>query len=317
MGFLSEHLLLVLTIVGAAASFLATLLGLVSEKRPVMILALLACVGFVVGIAYQLEVARRNEAGAQIKAAAEAAQAKTLQAIDRRVTETQVTVEAIADRLKARSWAEVGSELVTIQASGVGQFDETMVFAKGPPDEWRRFAGWLEQVSRREVTASLSLTLRPGTHYDSGLLLAYLLTSPATQEGLKDVIGQRSAWRTFPAEQAFVDCFSGKTPHLKAVLLYQGGSQVPAAYADARAFSQQLVTYHRLGRHAQVDAALNGDLRELQGLFPMLKTSVFPARDPAQLARSMIEQQLPVAVTTVGSKPYIARLERMVQLATK
>ncbi|MCM2334313.1 MAG: hypothetical protein NDI82_10245 [Anaeromyxobacteraceae bacterium] len=238
MGFLSEHILLILTVAGAAASFLATLLGLVSEKRPVMILALLAGVGFVVGIAYQLEVARRNEAGAQIKAAAEAAQTKTLQAIDRRVTETQVTAEAIAHRLKARSWAEVGSELVTIQASGVGGFDETMAFAKGPPDEWRRFAGWLEQVSRTEVTASLSLTLRPGTRYDSGLLLAYLLTGPATRAAL-------------------------------------------------------------------------------QALFPMLETSVFPARDPAQLVRSMIEQQLSVAVTTVGSKPYLARLERMVRLATR
>lgn len=139
-SFLRQNLLLVLTVVGAAASFLATLVGLLSKKKPVLVLAALAVVGFAVGIAYQLhahdqaqKAAHRKAAEDQIYAAARLARDNIIKEINLKVTETQVTVSAIAERLSARSWAEVGTELVTIQTSGQG-FQEPVAFAMGSRD---------------------------------------------------------------------------------------------------------------------------------------------------------------------------------------
>ncbi|MBI5896544.1 MAG: hypothetical protein HZB24_11270, partial [Desulfobacterales bacterium] len=75
--FIKTHLLLVLTVLGAVLSFLASFIGMVAKKKPVLILAVIAVLGFVVGITYQLsnyaqnlEKARRAAAEAQIKEAA-------------------------------------------------------------------------------------------------------------------------------------------------------------------------------------------------------------------------------------------------------
>lgn len=317
MTFLSEHLLLILTITGAALSFLATLMGLRADRKPVMVLAVLTTVGFVVGITYQVESARRAIAGAQITAAAEAAKNQILGEIRTRVADTQVTVKDIAERLRTRSWAEVGTELVTIQATGPDRFEEVAAFSKGSPQEWARFAAWQEQVGRTGAATSLALTLGAGNHYDSRLLLAYLLTCPASRPLIQPVIDQPSAWSAFPGEAAYLECFSRQAPHLKALLVYRQPSTELVAFADAQAFTQQLLAYHRLGQHARVDQALNGGLEPLRQLFPMVQTGVFKARDPSELVGAMIERQLPVAVTTTAGKPYFARLEQMVRLATR
>ena len=52
--FVSDNILLVLTIFGAVVSFLASFLGLISKKKPILIIAILAVLGFTVSIAYQI-----------------------------------------------------------------------------------------------------------------------------------------------------------------------------------------------------------------------------------------------------------------------
>lgn len=93
------------------------------------------------------------------------------------------------------------------------------------------------------------------------------------------------------------------------------------AFADAQAFAQRLIIYHRLGEHSRIDGMLNapgpGGLAALREAFPAIQTNVFRTTSPAELARFMIERQLPLAVTSSGNRTYLARLERMVQLAAQ
>ena len=324
--FIKTHLLLVLTVVGAALSFLASFIGLVAKQKPVMILSVLAVLGFVTGITYQLsnyaqgqEKARRAAAEAQIKEAAQRARDGVIQEIKINVEATKVTVEAIAQKLQSASLLDVGLPLVTIKSGGSVEFEETMAFAKGSPDMWQRYAQWLATVPEAKAAACLTVTLNAGHYYDAGLLLAYLLTSAATRDELLPIVDSHQAWHTFAAEPIFLKNFRPQTGRLRYVLFYSGPSQKLLAFADAEAFAQQLMTLHRLGRHAMLEGLFNAQhtdpVAALRPVFPSVQGAVFATDRCDELVRRMIEQQLPVAVAAAGPRPYVAKLTRMIQLA--
>lgn len=328
MNFIQGHLLLVLTIVAAVISFLASLIGIVFKKKPVVILATLAILGFAVGITYQLyaynekqETARRSAAEKQIQEAAQRARDNVIKEINLNVIETKITVAAIADRLKTSTLREIGTELVTIRSSSTGHFEETAAFAKGSDVMWAIYADWLGSVRQSDVAPSLSLTLNGGHQYNSGLLLAYLLTSDGTRGDLSRVINDHESWYTFAAEKIYLKNFKPKTGHLGWVLFYDGSGDNLVAFADAQAFTQELMVYHRLGQHHRIENLLNTRLAKpaeaLQQVFSSVRTAVFATRSPADLVRVMIEEQLAVSVATGEKQPYVARLERMIQLAAE
>jgi len=326
--FIKANLLLVLTVVGAALSFLASFIGLVAQKKPVLILSVLAVLGFVVGITFQLsnfaqvqEKARRAEAEAQIKEAAQRARDGVIQEIKINVEATRVTVEAIAQRLQTASLQEVGIPLVSIKTGGSVDFEETMAFAKGSPEMWTQFADWLATVPQAKAAPCLFLVLNAGHHYDGGLLLAYLLTSQATRGDLLSVVRNYQAWHSFAAEPLFLKNFTPQTGHLGYVLFYDGPTQKLVAFAETEAFAQQLMVLHRLGQHPMIERVLNDrhadPAVELRRVFPSVQTAVFATERPDELVRAMIEQQLPLAVAAAGPRPYVARLARMIQLAAR
>jgi len=81
--FVSDNILLVLTVFGAVVSFLASFVGLISKKKPILILAILAVLGFTTGIVYQIsdynqkqEKERREAAKEQIDEAAQRARSR-------------------------------------------------------------------------------------------------------------------------------------------------------------------------------------------------------------------------------------------------
>lgn len=326
MHFIKTHLLLILTVAGAALSFLASFIGLVAKKKPVTILAVLAVLAFVTGITYQLsnyaqsqEKARRAAAEAQIKEAAQRARDGVIQEIQLNVEATRVTVEAIARKLESASLQDVGLPLVTIKSGGQVEFEDTAAFAKGAPEMWAHYAQWLATVPPDKAATCLTVTLNAGHHYDGGLLLAYLLTSEATRGDLAAVVPNHSLWHTFAAEPIFLKNFRSQTGHLRYVLFYTGPSQKLLAFAEAEAFAQQLMVLHRLGQHAMLEALFNSPhadpVAALRSVFPSVQAAVFDTDRCDELVRRMIEQQLPLAVAAAGPRPYVAKLTRMIQLA--
>jgi hypothetical protein len=324
--FLSDNILLLLTLLGAVVSFLATFVGLVSKKKPVVILAVLAVLGFVVGIAYQLssyskqqEAERRAAAKAQIDEAATRARDNVIKEINFTVGQTKITVDAIAGRLSQLTLQQTAAELVTVKSGIGGEFDEAIAFAKGSSDMWKHYADWLESLNQTEGEPSLSLTLNAGHHYDTGLLLAYMLTSDVTRNELRDIIRQHDAWHTFTAETLYLQAFAQNSRHIKWILLYDGTGEEPVAYADAKMFAQELMAYHRLKRHRDVERALNSTshnaVAALSAVFPSLRTEISRDKEPEQLVKTMIEKQRSEMIAAAGEKTYVARLERMIDLA--
>jgi flagellar basal body-associated protein FliL len=326
--FVSDNVLMILTILGAVLSFLASLIGLISKKKPILILGILAILGFTVGISYQVysynqkqEEERRKAAKEQIAEAAQRARDNVVNEINLTVKQTKITVESIAQQLNKATLNEVATELVTMRSSGNVTFEETAAFAKGSPDMWRNYARWLASLSRTTVAPSLSLTINTNHYYDSGLLLAYLLTSEATLSSLGPVVGRHDEWHSFPAEEIYLKTFSPQTAHLQYVLFYDVARQLPVAYAEAQEFTQELMVYHRLKQHAKIDALLNSRspnaISELKKSFFSIQTAVFASKTPAELVKLMIDQQLAISVTTADKKTYVAKLVRMIQLAAK
>lgn len=326
--FVSDNVLMVLTILGAVVSFLASFIGLISKKKPILILSILAVLGFTVGISYQVynynqkqEDERRKAAKEQITEAAQRARDNVVNEINLTVQQTKITVDSIAQQLNKTTLQEVATELVSISSSGNTYFEETAAFAKGSPEMWHNYAGWLASLRGHMVAPSLSLTVNANYHYDSGLLLAYLLTSEATRGRLKDVVSQHSAWHNFPAEEIYLEAFAPNMAHLQWVLFYDVPRQLPVAYAEAQNFTQELMVYHRLKQHNKIDELLNAGrpntIAELRKSFPSIQTAVFATKSPAELVKLMIDQQLALSVTSADKKTYVAKLVRMIQLAAK
>ncbi|MBI5896543.1 MAG: hypothetical protein HZB24_11265, partial [Desulfobacterales bacterium] len=235
------------------------------------------------------------------------------------VEATKVTVEAIARRLQSASLQDVGLPLVSIKSSGQVEFEEAMAFAKGSPDMWQHYAEWLATVPQAKAAACLTVTLNAGHHYDSGLLLAYLLTSQATRSDLTTIVRNYQMWHSFAAEPLYLKSFNPQTDHLRYVLFYDGTAQKLVAFAEAEGFAQQLMVLHRLGQHSMVDGLFNTRQTDavagLRRVFPSVQSAVFATERPDELVRLMIEQQLPLAVAAAGPRPYVAKLTRMIQLA--
>lgn len=328
LQFFIDNILLVLTIFGAVISFLASFIGLISKKKPILILAILSVLGFTAGIAYQIydynqkqEKDRRKIAKEQIAEAAQQARDNVINEINITVQKTKVTVDSIAKQLNEKTLQEVATELVSISTSSTINFEETMAFAKGSPKMWRKYAEWLTSLSGTKVAPSLSLTFNADHHYDSGLLLAYLLTGEATRNSLEDIVKRHGAWHNFPAEEIYLKAFAPHKTHLLWVLFSDVTTQLPVAYADAQLFTQELMVYHRLKQHDKINELLNAQgpttIAGLQKSFPSIQTSVFETKSPAELVKLMIDQQLVVSVTSADNKSYVAKLERMIQLAAK
>lgn len=324
--FIQENLLLILLVVGAILSFLGSFIALVADKKPVSVLAVLMVVGFIVGISQQLyshsqkkEAARSAAARAQIEAAAQQARDNVISEINLTVQKTGITVDAIADKLLDAKLSDLGTELVSIQSSGQANFEESMAFAKGAPSMWPDFFEWLQSLTSTSIAPSLSLRINMGHHYDGGLLLAYLLTGPDTGDDIFQIVQEYDRWHSFSAEEIFLQNFAKNSHHLQMVLIYSGDAPIPVAFAPAREFSQELMVYHRLGQHQQLDDLFNTTspqtLDNLLAAFPSLQTDVFATTQPAELVRKMIDNELRDAVSAEAGTTYLIRLEKMIQLA--
>ena len=326
IGFIQENILLVLSIIGLVLGFLASISEFVTKHKPVRLLVVVAVLGFVVAVSYQIydfnlkqQEARQKAAEKQFEKTMQQARDAIIEKIDLNVSATKITVESIAARLETTELSDVATEMVTVLTTGGAHFEETAAFAKGSPDMWFIYADWLESLGNIKVAPSLSITFNAGHHYDAGLLLAYLLTSQATRGSLEAVVSNHGQWKTFNAEQPFLFNLNQATAQVDWILFYDKSEQHLIAFADAQAFIRELMVYHRLGKHQEIEDVLNQQQQQpitaLQQKFSSIQTAVFKTGTPSELVQSMIEQQLAVSVAAAGPRPYIVHLERMIQLA--
>lgn len=320
MDFVRQHLLLLLSIAGLVLSFLASVTEASARRPSARFTAVALTLALVVAVVYQISAFNRQTAERQIEQAAQRARDGIIEQINLTVRETSVTVSAIAAQLSATPLGQVATALVTVRTSHAAGFEETLAFAKGSPAMWRHYADWLESLDGSGQAPSLSLTLNANHHYDPGLLLAYLLTGPATRSRLESVIGHPDRWHDFDAESLFASNLGAPAGPVQWVLFYDGALNRLAGFAEATAFTSELMVFLRLGEHSAIEQLLNrsGDdvMAALAQRFPAVGSAVFDTSRPSVLVEKMIARQIPLAVSAAGPLPHIVRLERMIQSAT-
>jgi len=326
IDFIQQHTLLVLSIIGLVLSFLASISEFVAKRKPVLFVVVIAILTLVVAVAYQVydfnqkqEEARQQAAEKQFEKTMQQARDDIIKKIDTNVSATKITVETIAQRLESTELSDVATRMVTVMTSGASDFEETIAFAKGSAEMWFVYAGWLESIDGNEVAPSLSITFNAHHHYNAGLLLAYLLTSKATQADLQEIVTDGSQWKSFNAEQFYLVNLNQNSAQVQWLLFYDQSAQNLVGFADAQSFIRELIAYHRLGKHKEIEDILNhpGEtpIAALQKKFSSIQTAVFKTETPSNLVAEMINQQLAVSVAAAGPKPYVVHLERMIKLA--
>jgi hypothetical protein len=326
IDFIQQHTLLVLSIIGLVLGFLASISEFVAKRKPVLFVVVIAILTLVVAVAYQIydfnqkqEEARQQAAEKQLEQTMQQTRDDIIKKIDLNVSATKITIETIAQRLKSTELNDVATRMVTVMTSGAGDFEETMAFAKGSAEMWFIYADWLESLGGKEVAPSLSITFNAHHHYNAGLLLAYLLTSTATRADLEAVVTHGSQWKSFNAEQLYLVNLNQASAQLQWVLFYDQSAQNLVGFADAQDFIRELMTYHSLGKHEEIEDILNHPsempIAALQNKFSSIQTAVFKTESPSNLVGAMINQQLAVSVAAAGPRPYVVHLERMIKLA--
>lgn len=315
--FIKANLMLVLSIIGLVLGFLVSVTEFVTKRKPVRFLFVIAILGLVVAVTYQIHDYNQK----QIEVAAQKARDGIIDEININVQETKTIVSSIAERLETTRLSEVATALITIRTSGEARFEEAMAFAKGSPKMWHRYAEWLINFNGNGVAPSLSVTFNARHHYKPGLLLAYLLTSKNTRNDVGAVMDDRSKWDSFDPVPLYLKNFEQDTKKIRWVLFYDGSERNLVGFADAEAFTRELIVYHRLGKHKEVEKLLNQPseppILALQKSFPSVQTAIFATKNPSDLVQAMIQQQLALSVAAAGPNPYIVRLERMIQLAAR
>lgn len=326
IDFIQQHTLLVLSIIGLVLGFLASISEFVAKRKPVLFAVVVAVLTLVVAVAYQVydfnqkqEEARQQAAEKQLEKTMQQTRDEIINKIDLNVSATKITVETIAQRLESTELSDVAIRMVTVMTSDAGDFDEITAFAKGSDQMWFIYADWLESLSGKEVAPSLSITFNAHHHYNAGLLLAYLLTSKTTRADLEAVVTDGNQWKTFNAEQFYLVNLNQDSAQVQWVLFYDQSAQNLVGFADAQAFIRELMAYHRLGKHEEIEAILNHPsempIASLQQKFSSIQTAVFKTSTPSSLVQEMINRQFAVSVAAAGPRPYVVHLERMIQLA--
>jgi hypothetical protein len=235
------------------------------------------------------------------------------------LVQQEENVGGVDREVEGSNW-KLAQELSGKQVWNKGQMSRrTNELSKWAVQHWPVYADWLSTTQGEDVAASLSLTLSAHHQYDAGLLLAYLLTSEATREELEGIVPDYQAWHSFVAEPLYLTNFSSGVGRIRWVLFYDKTEQGLIGFANAQVFAQELMVYHRLGLHEQVDSMLNqpnsDKLAALKQMFPSIKTAIFATESPSELVRDMIDGQLVVSVAHSEERDYVARLERMIKLA--
>jgi hypothetical protein len=326
LTFIQTNPLMVLGIVGAVLTLIASIYGVMAKKKAVSIVATFMVLSCLVVVGKELvsynqaqQKALLEENRREQQKLLDATRQQLIEDIQTNVIQTRVTVEDIAARLASVPLAQAGTPLVTVRGAGgpVEEVEEILAHGKGPPGAWAAYADWLEGVSaQQDRRACLSLTLNRGSHYVTGMLLAYLYTDAATRDDIAPLM-RMGGWDNFP-DQAFTQKHGIEPPAIDCLLIYDQEPGRLIAYAKAGEFVSELLAYQKQGLEERVEDALNrqpADMAELRRFFPSLSENVLRGDRSELLVKAMIEQQLAEATVVERDRTYLLQLERLIMLA--
>lgn len=330
MDFLSNNLVLVLGILGAALALVASLSKTVQEKPSRRMLVALTVLGFVTLVAQQLikagldaQSARQRKLAEVQREQAEQDRDRILAAISGTVQTTAGTVEhtagvvdEISRRLAGASLRDVGTSLVSVDANA-SEAQTILSYGKGPVSAWDGYARWIDASRDAPGRTFLSFEVNASRSYVAGLTLAYLLTAPATEDRLRPIVesGARGTWFDAPWVARFLLEGNG----VDYVLFRDGASQRVVAYAPARAFAGELLHHLRAGDVSRAEDALNrrqsDPARSLVQLFPSVRASVLEETEVAEVVRTMLDRKWPECVSGGNEGRFLVSLENAVRVA--
>ena len=317
MGFVSNNLVLILGIVGAAIALVASLSKIVQEKQSRRVVAGLAILGFVTLVAQQLIKAGLDAQGAEQRKLAEQSRDQILSAISGNVEHTASVVDDISQRLATASLDDVGVPLIAVDPSA-REGEESLSFGKGPASAWAQYTRWVGASRGRNSKTFLTFDVNASNHYVVGLTLAYLFAAPETETNLRQIVEEGALGPWFRAP--FVDRMMLDWKGVDYVLFRDGQSRQVIAYAPARDFASELLQHERLGDTERVEAALNARqtdaAKALTELFPSMRSSVVTGTtDVGSVVKTMIDQRWSQCVVAGSAGHYIVALENVVRVA--
>jgi hypothetical protein len=317
MAFVSSNIVLILGILGAAITLVASLTKTVQQKPSIRVAVVLLVLGFITLVAQQLIKAELDAQGAEQRALAEQNREAILAAISSNVQHTASVVDDISQRLATASLDDVGVPLIAVDNAARGG-EPFLAYGKGPASAWEEYTRFLAE-SRDRGKTFLTFDVNASNHYVVGLTLAYLLAAPETAAELRPVVarGADGPWlRTMP----LVDRSLLEWKGVDYVLFRDGRSRQVLAYASARDFANELVQHERLGNTQRVEAALNAPqadvVRTLTELFPSMRSSVITnTADVGAVVKTMIDRQWSQSLVHGAAGQFIVALESVVRLA--
>lgn len=317
--FVTTNPLLILAIIGTTITFIVSVSQNVSTKRPRRLLVVLAVLGFVVLLVQQLlQFGRAHDA-----VLVEQARNKTINEIKSGVFETKGIVQQIEANLAGFSLAEFGTKVITVvenEDEELREVENILAFGKGPPSVWFKYKDWLTAVlGATDKAPCLSINIGADGHYNVGLLLAYLLTAPHTQDVIRPII-EDGTWDNIPANE-LLNQLRLNGPRLKCALFFDRDTENLIGYADVLEFSSELIAYTDLGRKVDVENVLNNPhvnaSDALTDFFQSVKPYVTTKPTIKEVVHAMLEQQTSEIAVMTDKGIDLVKLEKVVQLATR
>ena len=302
---MTSFFLLSIAILGAVVSFLIALIQNASNKQNQRWMYVLITIGLLVVVIQILGDHAEKEVAN-----------KVVGEIKNNVQITIAKVEQIRNLLQNQLPSKIGTELVRFPWNK--DTDSLLIFAKGRPDAWEKWANWVTSSEIESRTSALSLTVESNRTYKLGLLLAYLLTNSENKKSqLMDII-ESNNWVDFPKKEFFQDVKAVQSK-VNLVLFFAENESKLVGFADADYFTQELIIYKLLGKNKQIEMVINESestefIEKMTNYFHSFNRNVIQSNDAYEIVKKMLAQSISDAVVISEENLYVVNLEKVVKL---
>jgi len=317
--FVRENMILILALSGAIISFLAVLTQKVAKRNKLKISIILAAFMFLIVSGQQIigHIDKRNKklqdtAFKKSQKLHEQTRTEIVKDIQTKVTVTKTLVEQLNDKLKGKSPAKIGVQVIQDAST-----DQLLPKPKKSVRHWPEYAKWLNKwTGKPDISPCLSLTFKAGHRYNLNLLLVYLFTNSQTTPYLQGLSGSQKF--SFPQE-GFFKRFQIPVPGVKYVLFFDKNNLV--GYAPSDLFTKELLVYLETDNQSTIENILNDPstdyMANMQKYFNSFSRNVLRQKDAYTVAKEMISNKYNETAVVFEDKLYIASLTNIVDLVSQ
>lgn len=228
-----------------------------------------------------------------------------------------VTTEGIQEDVSLIQHLLAGIEKQSVDKLGIrintiSELNNLHAFDKGSPEAWLHYESWLMENS--EEKTALTVYLDERHHYNSSLLLLYLITNEENRYKVEEIIGDYRKWYNFPENTDLSEVYNSDPGCDFLLILSKEGEVV--AFAESRAFISDLLLLFDTDKTSDLEGVLREDLDLFLNFTYRYMTSVkasAPGKVPTEIARNMLEKNLNESVSSVEGSPYYFQLSSMIR----